>query len=209
MTGEQHRQRECAVQPLQRGLGRRDRAQTAGQVVADQLRHHLGVGLGGKAVALGGQLVAQALEILDDAVVNDRHTTRLVRVGIVLGRRTMGRPTGVADSDHPGERLNLEGALQIGELALGAAALDPPVDQGRHSGAVVAPVFQALQRVEQQGGGRLAAENADDAAHRGRSPVRAGLRSGAPAGANPRRAVGDIGLARPSDAEAARAARRG
>ena len=63
-----------------------------------------------------------------------------------------------------------ERPLEIGELALGAAALDPAVDQRRDPGAVVAAVLEPPQRVEQQRRRRLAAEDADDSAHRHELP---------------------------------------
>ena len=56
VAGEQDGQRERPVQPLERRAARRP---ALSQIVADQLRDHLGVGLGLEAVALGDQLVAQ------------------------------------------------------------------------------------------------------------------------------------------------------
>ena len=165
--------------------------------MADQLGHDLGVGLGREAVALGGQLGAQVLEVLDDAVVHDRDPAGLVRMGVVLGRRAMGRPAGVADAGHAGERLGLERALEIGELALGAAAVDPAPDQGRDAGAVVAAVLEPPERIEQQRRGRLAAEDTDDAAHGSGAPVNrasspASLRPGGLRAADGGRAAADF-----------------
>ena len=173
VAGEQDGQRERAVQPLERRRGGRHRPDALSQIVADQLRDHLGVGLGLEAVALGDQLVAQHLEVLDDAVVHHRDAARLVGVGVVAGRRAVGRPAGVADADHAGQRLLLEHPLEVDELALGAAALDAAVDQRGDAGAVVAPVLQTLERIEEEDGGRLAAEDANDATHRFQPPNRA------------------------------------
>ena len=50
--------------------------------------------------------------------------------------------------------------------ALGTAPVDGPVDDGRHAGRVVAAILKPLQPVDQEWGGRLLAENADNAAHR-------------------------------------------
>jgi hypothetical protein len=71
----------------------------------------------------------------------------------------------VTDAGHAGERLRVERTLKIGEFAFGAPALDPPADQGRDAGAVIAAILEPLERVEQQRGGRLTTENANDPAH--------------------------------------------
>ena len=51
-----------------------------------------------------------------------------VRVGVADRRRAVGRPAGVGDADLAGERRRSERAGEIVELALGAAALEPAVD---------------------------------------------------------------------------------
>src|SRR5690606_36529449 len=91
--------------------------------------------------------------------------------------------------------------LEIGQLALGAAPLDAAVDQRGDAGAVVAAVLQALERVEQEWSGRLAAENANNATHRNQPPNRLCLAG--PPRPQPRRAVGDVGLPAARDAQAA------
>ena len=73
---EQDGQREGPLQPAHGRQGRLARRQAARQHGADQVRHDLGVGLGGEGVAVRHQLGAQLLEVLDDAVVDDRHPLR-------------------------------------------------------------------------------------------------------------------------------------
>src|SRR4029079_10723855 len=51
------------------------------------------------------------------------------------------------------------------ELAHGAAAAEPAVMDGGDAGAVVAAVFQPLQRLEDERRHLVAAEDRDDAAH--------------------------------------------
>jgi hypothetical protein len=96
-AAEQRNQREGAAQPLHRLghrlLGRHLALQQRGQ----ELRHHLGVGVALEATALGQQLVLQLLEVLDDAVVHDRHPVGGDRMGIALGRLAVRRPAGMAD----------------------------------------------------------------------------------------------------------------
>ena len=111
------------------------------------------------------ELVLQLLEVLDDAVVHDRDAVGGDGMGVALGRLAVGRPARVADADRAGQRLAAETRLEVHELAFGAPALDVAVDQGGDAGQVVAAIFQALQRLDQQGGDGCLADDSDDAAH--------------------------------------------
>ncbi len=99
MAFEQVDQREGAAQPLERREHGVRRRLAGGEFVLDHQRGDLGVGLGDEAVALGRELLAQRLEVLDDAVVDDGEPARRVRMGVRLGRLAVGRPAGVADAD--------------------------------------------------------------------------------------------------------------
>src|SRR3546814_6326126 len=59
----------------------------------------------------------------------------------------------------------LDHAGEVGELALGAAAVDRPVAQRGNARGIVAAILQTLQAVEQQGRHRRLAENTDNATH--------------------------------------------
>src|SRR3546814_14098679 len=59
----------------------------------------------------------------------------------------------------------LDHAGEVGELALGAAAVDRPVAQRGNARGIVAAIPQTLQAVEQQGRHRRLAENTDNATH--------------------------------------------
>jgi hypothetical protein len=63
------------------------------------MRDDLGIGLAFEGAATRRQCIAQRLEILDDAVVDQRHFARRMRVGVAGGRRAMGGPAGVGDAD--------------------------------------------------------------------------------------------------------------
>ena len=76
----------------------------------------LGVGLAAELAALGNQLVAQRLEILDDAVVDQRHRPDDMRMGVADGRRAMRRPAGVGDAGNAVQRLGLELAARLSSL---------------------------------------------------------------------------------------------
>jgi hypothetical protein len=157
--------RKGTLQAVQRGVRGLHRAGAAGHLAAGQKRHGFGVGLRLLGVARGGEVGAQLAEVLDDAVVHHRDRACLVRVGIGDGGRTMGGPAGVADAGLAGQRLMHQQVGQVHQLAHGAAAVEPAVVDGGDPGAVVAAVFQPLQRLDQQGGRLVVAQNADDAAH--------------------------------------------
>src|SRR6266478_5560544 len=130
-----------------------------------QDRHRLGVGLGPEAVAERAEFAPQRLEILDDPVVDDGDPVGGDRMGVGLGRQAMGRPSGVADADHPLHRLAVETLGEVDELALGASALDAAVNQGRYPGRIIAAVFEAPEPLEKTCRHRLPGDDADDAAH--------------------------------------------
>ena len=70
------------------------------ELVVDSMHDDFGIGLGGEAVAGLSLRLPQDLVIFDDAVVHDRHVLLAdVRVGITHRRFTMGRPTGMGDTD--------------------------------------------------------------------------------------------------------------
>ena len=73
----------------------------------DQMRDDLGVGLGLELVSLRLQLVLQLEVVLDDAVVDDDDAAGAVavRMRVLLGRPSVGRPARVADAVEPVDRL--------------------------------------------------------------------------------------------------------
>ena len=122
---------------VSRGKHRRDRVlrrRAALDLARDEVADDLGVGLALELAALGDQLVAQRLEVLDDAVVDQRDAADDVRVGVADGRRAMRRPARVGDAGAAGQRLRRELAREIVELALGA-----PADRARRRSIVQMP----------------------------------------------------------------------
>ncbi len=105
--------------------------------------HRLGVGVGPEHVAQRGELAAQGLEILDDAIVHDSDPVGGDRMGIGLGRQAMRRPAGVPDADHPLYRLVIEPPGEVDELAFRSPAFDASVDQRPDSGRIVPAIFEA------------------------------------------------------------------
>ena len=140
-------------------------ARPAIEIVADEVQHRLGVGLGLEHVALGGQRLAQLLEVLDDAVVHDGDALVHVRVGVALDRLAVGRPARMAEAGVPLQRMVGEPQLQVLELALGAAAVEMAVLDGGNARRIIAAILEPPQRVDEVARHRLLPEDADDAAH--------------------------------------------
>ena len=164
-AGKQERQREGAAQPRQRRFDRLDRRAALGDLVADQVGDDFGVGFGRERDALGFELAPQFAEILDDAVMHDGEPVGGVRMRVGLVGPAMGRPAGVADADRPGERLAREFLFQILQLAFGAAPRQHAVLERGDAGGIIAAVFEALERIDQERRDRFAADDFDNAAH--------------------------------------------
>ena len=158
-------QRKGAAQTLQGGMGGLDRSGAPRQLARHQMRDDFRVGLRIEGVAVAGQFLAQLREILDDAVVDDGDAVGEMRVRIGLVRHAVGGPAGVADADGAVQRLALQPALQIDQLALGPAARQfAPLDRG-HAGGIVAAIFEALERIHDERRHRRMAHDADYSAH--------------------------------------------
>src|SRR5690606_4042011 len=69
------------------------------------------------------------------------------------------------DADAAAHGLPCDQPRQILQLALGAAALDPAVDDGRDAGRIVAAIFEPLQAVDEKRANLTEPDDADDSAH--------------------------------------------
>jgi hypothetical protein len=136
-------------------------------VIVNAMRDHLGIGLRRELVAELGELVAQLLVILDDAVVHDRDAVaRDVRMGVALGRYAVRCPARVRDAQMTVDRRFVQRVLEHPDLAHGAQAthLAAAIQDG-DAGRVVAAVFQAAQALDQDGNDVSISDRADDSAH--------------------------------------------
>ena len=98
MVAEQEGDGEGADEPRQHRRDRILRRRAALDLARDEVADDFGVGFAFERAPFGDQLVAQRLEILDDAVVDQRDRPDDVRVGVADGRRAMGRPARVGDA---------------------------------------------------------------------------------------------------------------
>ena len=164
----EHGQRERPLEPLQRRAHRVRERQPLGQGGLDQVGDTLGVGLGGEPVALGLQLGPQGEEVLDDPVVDHRHPSRAVQVGVgvAVGRLPVGRPPGMPDPAQSRQGVvTAEGLLERLQLPGLADNLELSPVQHRHPGRVVPPVLEPPQPLEQDRKRLLVPGVPDDPTH--------------------------------------------
>ena len=148
----------------------RDQVALAGTVpgVLHEVRHDLGVGVGGKGVAIAGQVAAELAVVLDDAVVDDGDAAGAVqvRVGVLVGGGAVRGPARVGDARGAcevcglaavGEDRDATRALHAVELAVRREHLD--------ASRVVAAVLERCQTVKQELGRLLLAGVSNDSAH--------------------------------------------
>jgi hypothetical protein len=164
-AGEQEGERKRAPQPRQRSGHRLGRRAAALHLPRHEVGDHLGVGVRAEFRARPFELLAQLTEILDDAVVDDGEALGGVGMRVAFGRPAVGRPAGVPDADGAGQRLTREPGFEVAQLALGPPADELSALQRGHAGGVVAPVFEALERIDKQARDRFTPENANNSAH--------------------------------------------
>ncbi|OWK20157.1 hypothetical protein AJ88_33990 [Mesorhizobium amorphae CCBAU 01583] len=71
----------------------------------------------------------------------------------------------MADADRAAERLVLQQAFEIDQLAFGAPAAKFAMFDGGDAGRVIAAVFEPFQRIDDERRDLLLADNSDDTAH--------------------------------------------
>ncbi len=98
VAGEDDAEREGALELLQRRAHRLDRRQTFLHLVGDEMHDGFRVGIGLEDVAVAFRVATQFAEILDDAVVDNRDLRRHVRMGVALGRASVGCPARMSDA---------------------------------------------------------------------------------------------------------------
>ena len=136
-------------------------------IFLDQMRDHLGVGLGDEGVAFGDQLALQRQIIFDDAVVHhhDVAVAIAMRMRVFLGGAAVRRPARVADAVEALHRIQLQHFFQVAQLAGGAPHRQAAVFEHRETSRIVAAVFQPLQAVKNDGDSFPWSDVADNSAH--------------------------------------------
>ena len=173
LVAAEHSDRIGAAQPRRGVLDRLE--QVAVVVVVDQVGDDLGVGLAREVIALGAQLGAQLVVVLDDAVVDERDAARRclagagpmrkMRVRVVDCRRAMGGPTGVGDAGAALHFVGRDAGFELRDTRRAARPTQLATLVNRHAARIVATVFEALQAFDQNRNDVAGADCADDAAH--------------------------------------------
>ena len=158
-------ERKGPAQARQYRAHRRHRIGPALDLGRDQVGDNLAIGLALEHAPLGGEFGAQLLEVLDDAVVDNRHLARRMRVGVGCGRRAVGGPTGVGDADIARCRIAGKHCHQIGKPSFRPPPHQRTIMKRADPGAVIAAIFHALEPVDQAVGNAALADDPDDAAH--------------------------------------------
>jgi hypothetical protein len=111
------------------------------------------------------ELIAQLLEILDNAVVHERNFAGRMRMRVASGRRAVRSPAGMRDADIAGRVVGLEDIDEVGELPFGAATDKLAARHGANPGAIIAPILHPLQPIDQPVRNGGFANNSNNAAH--------------------------------------------
>ena len=136
--------------------------------ILDQLDHDLRIRLAPEMVPFPGELGFQGLVVFDDAVVDQRKFVVLgiMRMRVHIARLAVRSPTGVGDAHGTGYILAFSRSLQVLDLSLGFVddQIAIVVHQ-RHAGAVIPPVFEPGQALDQDRIGLAPSDITYDSTH--------------------------------------------
>ena len=143
------------------------KARRALALLADEMRLHFGVG--NEGMPLGGKLILEFLEILNDAVMDDGNAAilRKMRMSVSFHRQTVRDPARVP---YAGRGLKMEYIFQPGfqccqlSLSLHHVHASPPARKPPRR--IVAPVFQTMQPFHKKRNGRTMSAVTNDSTHK-------------------------------------------
>ena len=138
----------------------------------DEVDNDLGVGLGAERVPVRLERLLDLAVVLDDPVQDDRELPLLAagkRVRILFADAAVRCPARVPDPRRGLGAVPLRGLLQVLEIADRADVVEAVILEQRKAGRVVAPVFEALEALDQKRLARSRPDVSDDSAHSGSS----------------------------------------
>jgi hypothetical protein len=138
---------------------------TSLNLFGNQMRDNLGIGLALERPSARGQFIAQLLEILDNAIVDQRDFARRMRMRVACGRRAVGGPAGMRDTDIARRIVGFQDRNKVRKLALGAPTDELAIMHGAHPRAIIPAIFHPLQPIDQPVRNRGFANNSDNSAH--------------------------------------------
>ena len=162
---EQGADAPCAAQALQcsshGGDGRLPLFHGTLETVSDDFR----VGFGAERCTVSLEVSTDSSGVFDDPIVDDDHPLfrAEVRVSVFVGDAAMGGPTGVGNADGPWHLLR-ERRFQFCDLSDSLADVESIATEGQ-ARAVVAPVLQTAESVEQNWSRLPPAVVSNDATH--------------------------------------------
>ena len=129
------------------------------------MRDHLGIGLALERPPARRQLIAQLLEIFDNAIVDERDLAGGMRMRIARCWRAVRRPAGVCNADIASRVVGFQDLHEVGKLALRPAADKLAVMHRANPGGVIPPILHPLQPIDQTVRNRRFANNSNNSAH--------------------------------------------
>ena len=162
---KRNRQRKGSAQTRKHRLHRIGGRMASLDLLRHQMRHNFGIGFAFERPPARRQFVAELLEILDNAIVDQGHFARRMRMRVACGWRAMCGPTGMCDAYITSSVIGLEHVDEIGQLALRTAADELTVKHRADTGTVIAAIFHSLQPIDQPVRDRRFANNSNNAAH--------------------------------------------
>ena len=129
------------------------------------MRDNFGIGFALERPPTRNQAFTQRLEILDDAVVNERDLAGRMRMRVAGRRRTVGGPAGMRDADIARRIVGFEDIDKVRQLPLRATAYELAVKHGADTRRVIPPILHPLQPIDQPVGHGGFANNSNNSAH--------------------------------------------
>ena len=129
------------------------------------MRDNLGIGLAFERPPARRQFIAELLEILDNAIVDESDFAGGMGVRIARGRCTVRRPSGMRDADIARRIVGFQHRNQIGQLPLRPPANKLAIMHRANPGAIIPPILHPLQPVDQSVRDRRFANNSNNSAH--------------------------------------------
>ena len=128
---------------------------------------HLGISRRFAKVAELGQPLLDLAEVFYDAVVHERHDVIAthVRMRVLVGCRTVGRPASVAQAQASTSGCRLQLGRQVIDSAGRFGDLKIAIVDRHHAAAIVAAIFQAAQTLDQEIHGLVWPDIADNSTH--------------------------------------------
>jgi hypothetical protein len=165
LVGEHDGESERAVKTVQSFLHGLPWRFSLRKRTAQQMRNHLGVGLGGESHPPALQLGFKLTEVFDNPVVYDGNFADNMRVRIGLIGRSVSGPARMANARAAVKRSAIQLALKLRELSRRAQPLESGSFQSGYAGGVIAAILKTPESRNKARRYRCISQNSNDATH--------------------------------------------